>query len=169
MLTGFLAKDGISLHISGSVSDFQILQETISKIILLTQGDSLQETSVSQLFVDFSEKIKNASLRKVALPHQPESGFYTFTSTFMDAIFVLNLLISLSEYILTDELDEVNILLLTYLLKKAANNYEPKDSICIKDVIGEKFMFNNIKTFIMGFQYHEQGVHPKLSFKKLNY
>lgn len=139
MLTGVLLKDKKSIRISGDCSDLAALQQTIAKVIQLFHENQLADTEPARLFTDFQEKIKTVG-----------------TSTCTELLIIFNLLLSLSDYLVTDLLDHVNLLLLENILQTTTNIHPTGDPIQKKGFIGKRFVFNNLKSFIEEFTHDKK-------------
>lgn len=145
MLTGSYAKSDFSIRISGNVSDFQALQKTIFKVMLLVEHHlEYRNCEILELFKGFNEKVDKAVTLNFPL-----------LSTLGELLIFFNLLISLREYLITDELDHINFLLLEHILKTSIQDPSTKEMHPLETLIGKKFIFNKMKSLIEDFEYEK--------------
>ncbi|WP_118193696.1 hypothetical protein [Albibacterium indicum] len=144
MLTGSYTKSDFSIKISGDVSDFQALQKTIFKLMCLIEHYHPNNCEILKLFEGFYEKIDKAEKQSTSLQ-----------CTLGELLIIFNLLISLKEYLIADELDHVNLLLLEHILRNSVQGSNTKELHLIEALIGKKFIFNKMKSFIKYFEYEK--------------
>lgn len=174
MLTGILLKDRKSICLSGDRSDLASLQQTIAKVTQLFHENKLANTEASQLFSNFQESITTSLYQKPSSfvsaawknGHSSLPSSYSLTGSWTELLIIFNLFVSLSDYIITDASDKVNLLLLENILQNAASVDSPAGSLQRKHFIGKRFVFNNLKSFIKEFTYDRKLVNEVLKENK---
>lgn len=131
MLTGCLFENGVKVRIIGDTSDLISLHETVRKITVVTVDYELKDTSVSNLLVDFLEN--------------------GFESSWIELLMISRLLRLLSGYVVTDELDEVNMLLLEHIIRKTISPANEQEYTAFNNYIEQEFLCVNIKQFVKSF------------------
>lgn len=131
MLTGCLFENGVKVRVIGDTSDLISLHETVRKITGVTVDYELKDTSVSNLLVDFLEN--------------------GFESSWIELLMISRLLRLLSGYVVTDELDEVNMLLLEHIIRKTISPANEQEYTALNNYIEQEFLCVNIKQFVKNF------------------
>lgn len=155
MLTGNF-ENKKRIVISGDVLDLTTLKNTIQKTIELVDAYEVSNTDISKLFRHFFVRLEKA-LCAQGLMDQRCIGelklvYFGFNSSWMELLILNNLLQGLSVYLVRDELDEINIMLLGYLCKQGIPEDKKRDASAISHHIHNSFSFTNIKQFINHFK-----------------
>ncbi|WP_316811619.1 DUF6904 family protein [Pedobacter heparinus] len=163
MLKGCLFENGSGVRISAELSDLTALHCTVRKILSVVVDYEMEDTDTSNLLVDFLEKIEQAYLGKElimkSVVQHKDVVQYGFTCNWIELLMINSLLRSLSEYAVTDELDDINMQLLEYLCRKAISGIDKDNTTGIYQYIGKRFACLNIRYFIAHFSY------PDVEFK----
>lgn len=144
MLTGCLFENRVGVRILGDTSDLISLHKTVRKITVVIVDYELKDTSVSNLLVDFLENIEKAI-------HRNQTVSDGFESSWTELLIISRLLRLLSGYVVTDELDEINMLLLEYIIGKTISPANEQEYTGLNNYIEQEFLCVNIKQFIKSF------------------
>lgn len=144
MLTGCLFENRVSVRILGDTSDLISLHKTVRRITVVIVDYELNDTSVSNLLVDFLENIEKAIYKNLTVSEG-------FESSWTELLMISRLLRLLSGYVVTDELDEINMLLLEYIIGKTISPANEQEYIGLNNYIEQEFLCVNIKQFIRSF------------------
>jgi len=157
MLKGCLFENGLGMCFYGDPSDLNSLHVTVRKILTVVVDYDLEDTDVSILLVGFLEKIEQGysgiGLTGISLSIKGKQMPYCFGCSWIELLTINGLLRTIEDYADTDELDQVNMLLLEYLLAKETSRMEVEDAAIINRCIGRKFSYLSIKQFIADFNY----------------
>lgn len=155
MLTGCLFENGGGVKILGDTSDLISLHKTVRKITMVIVDYELEDTDVSNLLVDFLENIERAytgaAIAEEKLILKNQTIYYGFESSWIELLITSSLLRSLSDYVVTDELDEINMRLLEYITRRTTSTISKEEHLIINDYLGKSFSCINIKQFIKTF------------------
>jgi len=172
MLTGCLFNNGAEVKILGDTSDLISLHRTVHKVTMLIVDYELEDTEVSNLLVDFLECLEKAytgaALREEKLIHKNRAVGYGFEISWIELLIVSNLLRYLSEYVVTDELDEINMRLLEYITRKTISTVSEEEYLVITNYLGKRFSCVNIKQFIKSFSCNVQNFRRRSTYDNLN-
>lgn len=155
MLTGNF-ENKKRIVISGDVLDLSVLKNTIQKAIELVDTYETGNTDTSKLLRDFLARLEKAlcgqALNQNHVTTYKAVEYCGFNSSWMELVLLNNLLQVFSAYMLFDELDEVNLILLGYLCKQAIPADKQKDASAISNHIQNSMPYINIKQFINQFK-----------------
>ena len=158
MLKGCLFENGSGVKLLGELSDLKTLHHTVRKVMGVVVDYELSSTAASALLVDFLEKIEGAysgrGLKEQAVIQHTDYTYYGFTCSWMELLMINSLLRSLADYAVTDELDDVNMLLLEHLIRKAVVHMDREDVSGIRHYIGKPFVCLDIRHFITNFSFN---------------
>lgn len=172
MLTGCLFNNGVGVKILGDTSDLISLHRTVHKVTILIVDYELEDTEVSNLLVDFLECLEKAytgaALCEEKLIHKNRAVCYGFEISWIELLMVSNLLRYLSEYLVTDELDEINMRLLEYITRKTISSVSEEEYLIISNYLGKRFSCVNIKQFIKSFNGNIQNLRKGSVYGNLN-
>ncbi|MDR6781820.1 hypothetical protein ABIE26_001692 [Pedobacter africanus] len=172
MLKGCLFENGSGVKLLGELSDLNALHCTVRKITSVMVDYGLTDTAASTLLVDFLEKIETAysgkGLTEQAVFQHTVFTYYGFSCTWMELLMINSLLRSLADYTATDERDDVNMLLLEYLIRKAVSQLDKEELSGIHHYIGKPFVCLNIRHFIAQFNFNNADFEDSADRDSLN-
>lgn len=158
MLKGCLFENGAGLELWGELSDLNTLHYTVRKMMSVVVDYELADTAASALLVGFLEKIEGAysgrGLKEQTAFQHTGYTCYGFVCSWMELLMVSSLLRSLADYTITNELDDVNMLLLEGMLRKAVSHPDRGDLSAVHHYIGKPFACRNIRHFIRHFNFN---------------
>lgn len=166
MLQSNPSKKGTGIEIWGDYGDLANLHKTIHKI-----GSRLNEydkklKGQSDIIMSFAYEIRKAfegSRKKENFFFEAENKveYYGFPYLWTDLLFAISVLRSNAGYVTMDELDQANLYILEYNLKKSLVEYDPKGAEQIQHFIGQRIPINNELIFLMlqgiNFEYLSQN------------
>ncbi|NRF41451.1 DUF6904 family protein [Pedobacter foliorum] len=172
MLTGCLFNNGAGVKILGDTSDLISLHRTVHKVTMLIVDYELEDTEVSTLLVDFLECLEKAytgvALREEKIIHKNRVVCYGLEISWIELLMVSNLLRYLADYVVTDELDEINMRLLEYITRKTIATVSEEEYQIISNYLGKRFSYVNIKQFIKSFSCNVQNLRKRSVYGNLN-
>ena len=174
MLKGYLFENGLGLRLSGDVSDLTALHCTIRKVVSVIVDYELRDTAVSNLLIDFLEKIERAysgtEFTEQLILQNKECTHYGFGCSWMELLMVNGLLRSLADYVVMDELDDINLLVLEYLIRKAVLETDKQEVSLIQHYIGKRLVCLNIRSFLADLNFNNadfNGTSDRDSLKRI--
>nr|WP_068892586.1 hypothetical protein [Pedobacter panaciterrae] len=167
MLTGCLFENRVGVKLLGDTSDLISLHKTVRKITLVIVDYELEDTDVSNILVDFLENIEKAytgiAISEEKTIHRNQAIYYGFQSSWTELLMVSSLLRLLSEYVVTDELDDINMRLLEYIIRETTSSINKQEYIAINSYIEKGALRVSIKQFIKGF---DAMINNKFTYEK---
>ena len=172
MLTGCLFKNGAGVKILGDTSDLISLHRTVHKVTILVVDYELEDTEVSNLLVDFLESVEKAytgvALREEKLIHKNRIVCYGFEISWIELLMISRLTRCLSDYVVIDELDDINMQLLEYITRTTLSMVSEEEYLIISNYLGKRFSCVNIKQFIKSFNCSVQKLRKRSVYDNLN-
>lgn len=166
MLQGNPSRKGTGIEIWGDYGDLASLHKTIHKI-----GNRLNEyedefKGQSDIVMSFAYQVRKSfegSRMKEEFSYDSENKatYYGFQYLWTDVLFAIAVLRANAGYVTTDELDQANLYLLEYNLKKSLFEYDPKGADLIQNFIGQRINVHDKLIFHMlqaiNFEYLSQN------------
>lgn len=162
------------MQLMGDALDLAELQKTLYKVTSLVAGYKLEDSDVFLLLTHFSQKTESAWLagnpQRNTVYGKAEVYYYGFETSPMELLVLSSILSAFSDFLMMNELDEVNVCLLEHLAKRAISAAEQSDAGTIKERIQRSLEFSGIKRFIQDFRCYKndaQEQSEEKSFKNM--
>ncbi|WP_257668524.1 hypothetical protein [Parapedobacter tibetensis] len=162
MLKGTIAENDADIWVSGNMDDMEGLRRSLEKISKFLHESGFANQASFGVIADMEEQL-NQWFRRV---HGKPSTRCTVKVDLFELLALYGLMSSLFDYLVTDEIDEINKLLLVLILKNVSNQLPLGDRTTIQQFICKRFEFPDLRHFMMNSGYlpdAKLGARPKNS------
>lgn len=169
------SKKGTGIEIWGDYGDLANLYDTIHKIAIRLNEYDNKFKGQSNILLSFAYEIRKSfegsrRQEKFEFDSQNKVEYYGSAYLWTDLLFSISTLRHNAGYVTLDELDQANLYLLEYNLKKSLVEFDPIGAEQIKHFIGQRIPINNELIFLMlqgiNFEYLSQKP-SKTRFRKI--
>lgn len=148
MLQSNSTKRGSGIEIWGDYSDLHSLYSTIHKLRNKLDDSKPKDKGQSEIMMNFAFELRksfenNRLKQKFSFDSQLETEYYGFKYLWTDLLYLISILRFNAGYITLNELDQGNLFILEYNIKKALYEYDPIGAQVIEYFIGERININD--------------------------